>query len=193
MKKNNSFRVTLIISMLMLLISGCGGENSAGSGKLYGNTIAGLGDDEKVAFVDIGEKNDVLFTANQTWEDEQGNHTAMSCSIYYAADGETYDLGEISGMGAAYAVSYGEKCIYTASGNSLVVYAIDTGTHQLTVSMRYLVTYDEEGNAAYSCLKDGKEQEISKDEFERAFESYLQSNVISFDQRAGDLKRENGK
>ncbi len=187
MEKNISFKIVLIVSILMLFISGCKGGTSADNETLYRNTIATLGDNERIAFVDIGEKNDVLFTADQTWEDDQGNYAAMFCNVYYAIDGEIYDLGRIESMGTAYPVSYGEKCIYTASGNSVVIYTINAGTPQLTVSYRYLVTYDEEGNAAYSCLKNGKEQEISEDEFQSAFENYMQSHVISFDRCAAEI------
>ncbi len=187
-KKNILPKVILIVSMLMLLITGCEGRNSVDNEVLYGNTIAALGDNERIAFVDIGEKNDVLFTAGQTQEDGQGNNTAMFCNVYFAVDGEIYDLGGIESMGTAYPVRHGEKCIYTASGNSLVIYTIDVETHQLTASSRYLVTYDEEGNVVYSCLKNGKEQEISEDEFQSAFESYIQSDVISFDRYAVDVR-----
>ncbi|MCM1212608.1 MAG: hypothetical protein NC318_13530 [Blautia sp.] len=165
-------------------ISGYEGENSADNKTLYENTIATLENDEKIAFVDIGEKNDVLFTANQVWEDEQGNNTATFCNVYYAIDGKVYNIGAVESMGTAYPIRYGEKYIYAASGNSLVIYAIDVETPQLSVSSRYLVTYDEEGNTVYSHLNnEGKEQAISAEEFDTAFESYMQSNVISFQQK----------
>lgn len=184
MKKN--FCIVFIVAACAAVMIFIGIRNriiyhkSSDTGNLYGNAIAELGDDDQYALVDIGEKNMVLFVTDQTYDDGQGHNAAISCSVYYGVNGNMYDLGEIASMGTAYPVSYGEKCIYTASGHGLVIYTIDSKTHQLTVRSRYLVTYDEEGNAYYSCETDGMEQAISEEDFLAAFEDYDQSNVVNF-------------
>lgn len=45
-----------------------------------------------------------------------------------------YELGRIESMGTAYPVSYGKKCIYTASEHSLEIYKFDHKNKKWIVS-----------------------------------------------------------
>ena len=46
-------------------------------------------------------------------------------------------------MGTAYPVSYGKRCIYTASEHSLQIYEIDTAKQQLSLKAEYEIIFDE--------------------------------------------------
>ena len=53
---------------LALALTGCG-QRAKNRNEEYGGIIAGHGDDEQFALEDIGEKYDVLFTTDMTYED----------------------------------------------------------------------------------------------------------------------------
>lgn len=177
MKQN---RILLVIAMFSLLFTGCGQNKSEENSHYYGEIIAGLGDEEQFALEDIGEKNDVLFTTDSTYDDGFAHNAALSCNIYYAMDGKTYNLGRIESMGTAYPIAYGDKCIYTASEHSLEIYVIDTSEHELLLKEQYEAVYSENDEDSYRRLKDGVEETISEEDYLNAFEEYGQSSVISF-------------
>lgn len=161
------------------------GENKEDNEKLYGQIIAKLGDDEQFSLRDIGEKNDVLFTTDMTYDDKNGHNAAVNCDVYYALEGDVYPLGSIESMGTAWPVSYGEKCIYTASEHSLEVYRFDKKKKQWTV-LQYEERFDENGNASYQCIEDGKAETISEKEYLDAMEGYGKGTVVNFGYGASD-------
>ncbi len=57
-----------VLMFLALALTGCG-QREKSRNEEYGGIIAGLGDDEQFALEDIGEKYDVLFTTDMTYED----------------------------------------------------------------------------------------------------------------------------
>ena len=177
MKKNN---ILLIMAMLILTLTGCAQHKSEKNEEYYGEIIAGLGDEEQFALEDIGEKNDVLFTTDATYDDGFAHDAALYCNIYYAMNGKTYNLGRIESMGTAYPISFGKKCIYTASEHSLEIYVIDTQNHQLLLKEQYEAVYGENDSVSYRRLKDGKEESISEEDYLKICEKYQQSYVISF-------------
>lgn len=179
------------LAALVLVLAVCtvlfarAGKNGENNEDLYGNIIAGLGDDEQYSLRDIGEKNYVLFTTDMTYDDGNGHNAAVYCDVYYALSGEEYPLGRIESMGTAWPVSYGEKCIYTASEHSLEVYRFDQKRKQWTV-LQYEESFDENGNASYRCTEDGEAKAISEKEYLDAMEDYGKSTVINFGYGASD-------
>ena len=177
MKKNS---ILLIMAMLILTLTGCAQHKSEKNEDYYGEIIAGLGDEEQFALEDIGEKNDVLFTTDATYDDGFAHDAALYCNIYYAMDGKTYHLGRIESMGTAYPISYGKKCIYTASQHSWEIYVIDTSDHKLVLKEQYETVYGEDDEVSYLRLKDGTEEAVSEEDYLKIYEEYQQSYVISF-------------
>lgn len=53
---------------LLLYLTGAGEERKEENNNLYGNVIAGLGDEEQFSLEDIGEENNVLFTTDMTYD-----------------------------------------------------------------------------------------------------------------------------
>jgi len=174
-----------MISLFVLILAGCG-KSGKNKNEEYGEVIARLGDDEQFALEDIGEKEDVLFTADLTYDDGFGHSAALYSNVYYIIDGKVWDLGRIESMGTAYPISYGKKCIYTASEHSLEIYVIDLSGHQLVQKEQYEVIYDETDRVSYCLIKDGKEEMISEEDYLKVYEKYQQGTVVNFGYGASD-------
>ena len=187
MKKQYLFGFVALILVLTVstVLFAKAGENKEDNENLYGHIIAGLGDDEQFSLRDIGEKNDVLFTTDMTYDDGNGHNAAIDCDVYYELDGEEYPLGHIESMGTAWPVSYGEKCIYTASLHSLEVYRFDQKKKHWTV-LQYEERFDENGDASYQYIEDGETKTISEKEYMDAMEDYGKGTVINFGYGASD-------
>jgi len=183
MKKN---KILVMICMLTLILTGCGKNGAEQNDDYYKEVIAGLGDDVQFALEDIGEKNDVLFTTDATFDDGFAHNAALYCNVYYVIDGKGYDLGRIESMGTANPVSYGKKCIYTGSEHSIEIYEIDTVDHELVLKEQYETVYGEDDEISYRRLKDGKEESISEEEYLKVYEEYTQRYIISFAYGASD-------
>lgn len=179
----------LAAGVLLLVNSGKGEDRNNSS--LYGDIIAGLGDEEQFSLADIGEKNVVLFTTDMTYDDGNGHNAAVYCDAYYSSDGKLYELGRIESMGTAYPVSCGERCIYTASEHSLEIYKFDRKGKRWVAS-RYEEVFDEEGNASYRYTEDGAAKDVSETDYQRAIDEYGESIVVNFGYGASDNPNLNG-
>ncbi len=179
----------LAAGVLLLVNSGKGEDRNNSS--LYGDIIAGLGDEEQFSLADIGEKNVVLFTTDMTYDDGNGHNAAVYCEAYYSSDGKLYELGRIESMGTAYPVSCGERCIYTASEHSLEIYKFDRKGKRWVAS-RYEEVFDEEGNASYRYTEDGAVKDVSETDYQRAIDEYGESIVVNFGYGASDNPNLNG-
>ncbi len=179
----------LAAGVLLLVNSGKGEDRNNSS--LYGDIIAGLGDEEQFSLADIGEKNVVLFTTDMTYDDGNGHNAAVYCEAYYSSDRKLYELGRIESMGTAYPVSCGERCIYTASEHSLEIYKFDRKGKRW-VATRYEEVFDEEGNASYRYTEDGAAKDVSETDYQRAIDEYGESIVVNFGYGASDNPNLNG-
>lgn len=180
----------VILALALLLtgvaLAGCGLQGASENEKLYGETIAGLGDDERFALVDMGEKADVLFITDMTFDDRNGNDAALWADVYYAIDGSVYLLGKPESMGTAYPLTFGRQCIYTGSQNGLEIYEIDSTNHCLTLKTKYEAVYGEADGDVYRCIQDGEEAIISEDAYTDALDAaYDTGTVIDFGYGAG--------
>lgn len=185
MKKYN--RIFLLLAACALLAAGCGKNNETNgvdNEELYGELIAGLGDEEQFSLQDVGEQKDVLFTTDLTYDDGNGHNAAGYCTLYYAFDGEVYSI-DIESMGTAYPVCYGEKCVYTASGHSLNIYRFDQKEKQWVVSI-YEEVFDGDKYSSYRLTEDGKTKIISQKDYEKAMKEYGESTVVNFGYGASD-------
>lgn len=173
------FAVLVLILAVSTVFFFKAGSSQEDNENLYGHIIAGLGDDEQFSLRDIGEKNNVLFTTNMTYDDGNGHNAAVYCDVYYALEGEVYPLERIESMGTTWPVSYGERCIYTASEHSLEIYRFDSKKKQWTV-LQYEERFDENGDASYQYIKDGETKAISDKEYLDVMEDYGKGTVINF-------------
>lgn len=180
----NSAVLPAVLMALAMALTGCG-QRGKNRNEEYGEVIAGLGDDEQFALEDIGENYDVLFTTDMTYEDGAGHHAALRAAVYYVIDGQACSMGRVESMGTAYPVSYGKRCIYTASEHSLQIYEIDTAKQQLSLKAEYEIIFDETDRISYRCTKDGQEEMISEEAYAKIYKEYEKSTVVSFGYGAG--------
>lgn len=183
-KKRRGIVRLAVLMFLALALTG-GGQREKNRNEEYGGIIAGLRDDEQFALEDIGEKYDVLFTTDVTYEDGAGHHAALAADVYYVIEGQACSMGGIESMGTAYPVSYGKRCIYAASAHCLQVYEIDTAKQQLSLKAQYETIFDETDHISFRCTKDGQEEIISEDDYEKIYKEYEKSTVVNFGYGAG--------
>ncbi len=171
--------VSVALVMLLPFASGLIHAKKEHPQNPYGNIIASLHDEEQFTLTDIGADNDILFTTDATYDDGNGNNASISCYVYYADNDCLYPLGKIESMGTAYPISYGDKCIYTASTHSLEIYAFDHQKRQWTLA-RYEEIFDPQGNVSFLYTENGLTETISEQEYLAAMKDYINATVVSF-------------
>ncbi len=187
MKTMKKYHRMFLLLAACVLLAGCGkqkGTSDADNEELYGELIAGLGDEEQFSLCDIGEQNDVLFTSNLTYDDLNGHNAAAVGALHYAFDGEVYSV-DVESAGTAYPICYGDKCVYTASGHSLNIYRFDQKKKQWTVSL-YVEIPNGEGDSTYQLTEDGETKAISAKDYGKVLEEYTQGTVVNFGYGASD-------
>ena len=172
------------ICVLIFSLCACG-EKSSDNAAIYGETIAGLEDNELFAIVDTNASSPVLLVTSQVYDDRLGNQAALNCEVYYLVDKEVKNVGTIESMGTAYPISYDETGIYAGSGHAMQRYEIEkSGTIELAEVINE--QFDENGNAAYTMEKGNETETISEEEYYDVFGKYKNATVVSFAYGASD-------
>ena len=180
MNKKN-YLITLILIMAICL-SACGRKTE----NPYGAVVAGLGDDDAYAFLEMDYKYYVMVSSDMLYDTGTEKQAAIYCDVYYYADGETKNLGTIMSNGTAYPISFSDDGIFTASGHSVEKYAVSEKDGMLYLEKGVYVTFDENGNAYYTCVLNGEKTESSDQEFMEMTEEYAESQIIHFAYGAAD-------
>ena len=167
-----------VIVVSLLLTAACGSKENINE-NLYGAAIANLADDELFAIIDTNAKNPVLLATNMTYSDEV-NEVAIFCDVYYSTGDSAKNIGQLESYGTAYPISYDDTGIYAGGGHELERYVIADQAGTLKLAWGVYVTYDENGNAAYTRVTDGVTEAISEEEYLEAWEKYENSTVVSF-------------
>lgn len=176
-----------VLCTLILSLCACGKE-SKNNADVYGETIAGLEDDELFATIDTNASLPVLLVTSQVYDDGTGNRAALHCDVYYLVGQEVTNIGTIESMGTAYPISYDETGIYTASGHTMQRFEIEkSGAMKLAEGI--YEQFDENGNAAYTMIKEKETKIISEEDYYAAFEKYSNAAVVSFAYGASDAAR----
>lgn len=184
MNKVKKYVSCFILCALVFSLWACGKQNKDNAA-IYGETIAGLEDDELFVIIDTNAPLPVLLVTSQVYDDGAGKQASITCDVYYPADKEVKKIGTIESMGTAYPVSYDGTGIYTASGHSMQRYEVEkSGTLKLAESI--LEQFDESGNAAYTMTKENETATISEEEYYAAFEKYSNATVAGFAYGASD-------
>ena len=186
------YKIKKIIScfaLCVLIFSLCAcGEKSSDNAAIYGETIAGLEDNELFAIVDTNASSPVLLVTSQVYDDRLGNQAALNCEVYYLVDKEVKNIGTIESMGTAYPISYDETGIYAASSHGMQRFEVDkSGAIELADGI--YEQFDENGNVSYTMEKENETKTISEEEYYDAFEKYINAVVVSFAYGASDAAR----
>lgn len=184
MDKVKKFVSCFILCALIFSLWACG-KGNVDNAAIYGETIAGLEDDELFVIIDTNAPLPVLLVSSQVYDDGAGKQATITCDVYYPADNGVKNIGTIESMGTAYPVSYDKTGIYTASGHSMQRYEVEkSGTLKLAESI--LEQFDESGNAAYTMTKENETTTISEEEYYAAFGKYSNATVAGFAYGASD-------
>ena len=179
-------KIISCFALCVLIFSLCAcGEKSSDNAAIYGETIAGLEDNELFAIVDTNAPSPVLLVTSQVYDDRLGNQAALNCEVYYLVDKEVKNVGRIESMGTAYPISYDETGIYAASGHAMQRFEIEeSGALKLAESI--LEQSDESGNATYTMEKGAETKVITEEEYYTTFEKYSDATIVSFSYGASD-------
>lgn len=193
MGKIKKIVLCLIVCVSVFSLSACGTKSKSEElAAAYGETIGGLEDDELFAIIDTNAVSLVLLVTSQVYDDGMGNQAAMKCDVYYLVDKEVKNVGTIESMGTAYPISYDEAGIYAASGHSMQRFEIEK-SGEMKLAEGVYEQFDENGNAAYTIEKGDKTEEITEEEYYKAFEKYSNATVVSFAYGASDAQRDTTK
>ena len=151
-----------------------------------GKAVAGLGDDELFAIVEIGAKHSVLLTSDQTYDDKNGNQASIFCDVYYEGeDGEAKKIGTLESLGTAYPIAYDKSGLYTAGGHEVRRYEVDKAGFLVMAGGVYEI-YDETGTAAYTRETTDGTETITEKEYMAMVEAYGKATVVNFRYGATD-------
>ena len=151
-----------------------------------GKAVAGLGDDELFAIVEIGAKHSVLLTSDQTYDDKNGNQASIFCDVYYEGeDGEAKKIGTLESLGTAYPIAYDKSGLYTAGGHEVRRYEVDKAGFLVMAEGVYEI-YDETGTAAYTRETADGTETITEKEYMAMVEAYGKATVVNFRYGATD-------
>lgn len=176
----------LALCFLAVCLAACGRKTE----NPYGPTVAGLGDDDAYAFLEMDYKNYVMVSSDLLYDAGTEKQAAVYCDVYYYTNDEPKNLGTILSDGTAYPISFSKDGIYAASGHSVEKYAISEKDGALYLKKGVYVTYDENGGEYYTCVLGGEERESTEQEFMELSEEYAASQVIHFAYGAADCLNE---
>lgn len=170
-------KISLLMIALLLALTACGKSRDS---SVYGDTIAGLGDDELFEIVDIGADALVLLVTSQAYDDGNGHQAAISCDVYYYRENEVKNIGTLESPGTAYPISYDDSGLYTASGHEIQRYEIDDRDGSLVLAEAVYETFDENGNVSYTRTKGGNTEAVSEKDYMDLVEDYGKTRVVNF-------------
>lgn len=185
--KKPAFWITLAAIAVCIIMAICfltnpkkdlNDEMAEADNRIYENIVAGLGDNEAYAFLDMDYKYMVLLTSDLIYDEGNEKQAAISCDIYYPVDGTAEKLGTIMSDGTAYPITFTKDGIFAASGHQTEKYAIsEDGT--LYLKKGIYEQFDEAGNARYTAVTNGKESELTEQEYYTEDE-YGRSQIVHF-------------
>jgi hypothetical protein len=119
MRKFEKVILSMILCVCIVSLCACGKASKSDEyASLYGETIAGLQDDELFAVIETGASDPVLLVTSQYYDDGSGNQASIWCDVYYPVDGTVKNIGKLESMGTAYPISYDKNGIYVTFGNT---------------------------------------------------------------------------
>lgn len=153
--------------------------NTESENNVYGNVIAGLGDNEAYAFLDMNYDNMVLLTSDMIYDERTEKQAAVYCDVYYPVDGEAKKIGTIMSSGTAYPVTFTKDGIFVASGHTVEKYVIlEDG--ELYLEKGACEQFDETGNVTYISITGKQENESTVQEYQMMVEEYGRSQIVHF-------------
>lgn len=146
--------------------------------EIFDKAVNDLKSGEAYAVIKINP-NRFLLVAPSVYNDN-GKTVAAQSNIYYVKDGSLTSAGEVKSLGTAYPISYDESGIYTGSNNEIKKFSIDDRSGKIQSIETLQVTYDKDGNAAYTKEEAGKTATVTEEEYTRLMQKYGNAEVVNF-------------
>lgn len=147
--------------------------------EIFDKAVNDLKSGEAYAVIKINPNRSLLLVAPSVYNDN-GNMVAAQSNIYYVKDGSLTSAGEVRSLGTAYPISYDESGIYTGSNNEIKKFSIDDRSGKIQSIETLQVTYDKDGNAAYTKEEAGKTATVTEEEYTRLMQKYGNAEVVNF-------------
>lgn len=146
--------------------------------EIFDKAVNDLKSGEAYAIIKINP-NRSLLVAPSVYNDN-GKTVAAQSNVYYVKDGSLTNAGEVRSLGTAYPISYDESGIYTGSNNEIKKFSIDDRSGKIQSIETLQVTYDKDGNAAYTKEEAGKTATVTEEEYTRLMQKYGNAEVVNF-------------
>lgn len=136
------------------------------------------------SFVELaGYDYPILLLSDGVYEDKNKQKAAMWTDIYYPVKNEITLFGNISSDGTAYPISANTTGIYTAGGHKMAKYSLDIENSKLKLIKKYIMFFHKTGKKADAIsieIIGNKNKIISQEEFNKAYEEYVNAKIIYF-------------
>lgn len=147
--------------------------------EIFDKAVNDLKSGEAYAVIKINPNRSLLLVAPSVYNDN-GKTVAAQSNVYYVKDGSLTSAGEVKSLGTAYPISYDESGIYTGSNNEIKKFSIDDRSGKIQSIETLQVTYDKDGNAAYTREEAGKTETVTEEEYARLMQKYGNAEVVNF-------------
>ena len=179
MQNSTTEDIDVYVSVRNVEVRIASNENTESENNVYGNVIAGLGDNEAYAFLDMKYDNMVLLTSDMIYDERTEKQATVYCDVYYPVDGEVKKIGTIMSSGTAYPVTFTNDGIFVASGHTVEKYVIlEDG--ELYLEKGACEQFDETGNVTYISVTGKQENESTVQEYQAMVEEYGRSQIVHF-------------
>lgn len=148
--------------------------------EIFDSVINSLKSDEAYAIITINSNQPILLAASSVYDDNNGKKLAAKSDVYYAKDGILKKTGEVKSMGTAYPLSYDESGIYAGSNNGMKRFNIDAVSGEIKLAEAVQVTYDKDGNAAYTKETDGRSETVTEEVYMELMQKYGKAATVNF-------------
>ena len=146
---------------------------------VYGNIVAGLGDEDAYAFLGMEYEYDVMLATDLIYDAGTEKQAAVYCDVYYPVGGDAKKLGTVMSDGTAYPITFTKDGIFAASGHKVEKYVISENG-ALYLEDGIYEEFDDVGNATYIRMTGNQEIPSTQQEYQALLNAYGSSQVVHF-------------
>lgn len=147
----------------------------------YGTLLDNQSEDTAYAALMLETEKPILILTDGIFDEGSENQASIYGTVYYYADGECLELGEVVSGGTAYPLRFSENGIYAEESHGMTKYVIDETTGQLVKQKIWSVVYNESGEDVYTFESFGNTETLTEEEWYTSYEEEQDaSHIIHF-------------
>lgn len=148
----------------------------------YDEFIQKLSKTDFFAEVDMGLDYPVLLVTEGVYDNLDGNNrVTIDAEVYYIVDKSVQKVGDLESGGTAYPLCCDSGAFYVSGNNFAAKLIYDDKKNELVVSDSVNVQYEEgTGNPTYTGTHDGKEIELTEEEYYQFYDYQETAKIINF-------------